>query len=260
MRALALRQTGLGQQWLVPLGSVGIGVAIVLLWTLAAISPLSFVVATPQRTVQVLWDGLLGPEPFLVSHAQATITAAMVGYALAIVVGLGWGIFLGVSWYWRSVFEPLILSTYSIPKIILFPIFLFVLGIGLPAAAAMGFIHAVFPLMINVMTGVKEVNPTLVKVGVSFRAKPWDMISKIYFPAIALSLVVGLRMGFSFSIIGVVLSELFASRQGLGRYIMMRYSVLDVPGMFAALLLLFIVAFAGNVLFWTLEKKLRGAR
>ena len=124
----------------------------------------------------------------------------------------------------------------------------------------MAFIHAVFPIIINVMTGIKEVNATHVKVGKSFQANWYQQVTKIYFPSIALSLVVGLRMGFSFSILGVVISELFASREGLGRLIMRRYAVMDINTMFAAILLLFIVAFIGNLLFWILEKKLRGVR
>ena len=248
------------RQWVVPAGTVVIGVAAVVLWSLLAASPVGFVVASPLRAVEIMISGLVGPDPAILPHAVSTFSAAFIGFGLAIAVGVTSGIFLGISWYWRSVWEPLILSTYSIPKIILFPIFLFILGIGLWAQVAMAFIHAVFPIIVNVMTGVKEVNPTHVKVGTSFRANPWQMATKVYFPSIALSLVVGLRMGFSFSILGVVLSELFASREGLGRLIMRRYAVLDINTMFAAILLLFVVAFVGNLLFWALEKKLSGKR
>lgn len=258
MRAIGLQRARTEQQWVIPAGTVLIGVVSIALWALLAASPVGFVVASPLRALQIMVSGLVGPEPAILPHATSTFSAAMVGFALAIIVGVFWGIFLGVSWYWRSVWEPIILSTYSIPKIILFPIFLFIFGIGLWAQVSMAFIHAVFPVIVNVMTGVKEVNPTLVKVGQSFKANPWQMVSKVYFPSIALSLVVGLRMGFSFSILGVVLSELFASREGLGRLIMRRYAVMDINTMFAAILLLFIVAFVGNLLFWLVEKRLRG--
>lgn len=260
MRAMGLRRPGAEQQWIVPAGTVLIGVLSVVMWALLSVSPAGFVVASPLRSLQIMVSGLIGPDPTILPHAVSTFSAALFGFGLAIAVGVSWGVFLGVSWYWRSVWEPIILSTYSIPKIILFPIFLFIFGIGLWAQVSMAFIHAVFPIIVNVMTGVKEVNPTLVKVGQSFKANPWQMVSKVYFPSIALSLVVGLRMGFSFSILGVVLSELFASREGLGRLIMRRYAVMDINTMFAAILLLFIVAFVGNLLFWLLEKKLQGTR
>lgn len=267
MRAVELREvskgsgwTNFGQDMVVPIGTVLIGVVSVAIWVILSNSWIGFVVANPWSALQILAGGLFGPEPAILPHALSTFTAAFLGFGLAITVGLVWGIFLGISWYWRQVWEPIILSTYSIPKIILFPIFLFILGIGLWAQAAMAFIHAVFPIIINVMTGIKEVNATHVKVGKSFQTNGLQMVTKIYFPSIALSLVVGLRMGFSFSILGVVLSELFASREGLGRLIMRRYAVMDINTMFAAILLLFIVAFVGNLLFWLLEKKLRGVR
>ncbi|MDP2936995.1 MAG: ABC transporter permease subunit [Dehalococcoidia bacterium] len=261
MRAVGLpRRVGAEQQWVIPAGTIVIGLVAVILWSLLAASPVGWVVASPLRAVQIMINGLVGPNPMILPHAVSSFSAAFIGFGLAIVVGVTWGIFLGISWYWRTVWEPIILSAYSIPKIILFPIFLFILGIGLWAQVSMAFIHAVFPIIVNVMTGVKEVNTTHVKVGHSFKANPWQMVTKIYFPSIALSLVVGLRMGFSFAILGVVLSELFASREGLGRLIMRRYAVLDINTMYAAILLLFLVAFAGNVLFWALEKKLRGTR
>ena len=267
MRAVEIREVrkasgwkGFSQDMVVPAGTVFIGVAAIVIWALMSASSIGFVVASPWNSLQILVNGLVGPDPTILPHATSTFSSAMFGFGLAIVAGLAWGVFLGVSWYWRSVWEPIILSTYSIPKIILFPIFLFILGIGLWAQVAMAFIHAVFPIIINVMAGIKEVNPTHVKVGESFQASPLQRIMKIYFPSISLSLVVGLRMGFSFSILGVILSELFASREGLGRLIMRRYAVMDIDTMFAAILLLFNVAFAGNLLFWMLEKKLRGVR
>ncbi len=267
MRAVELREVrrangwiGLGQDMVVPIGTVLIGLLAVAGWVILAGSYYGFVVAAPLRSLQILTNGLFGPQPSILPHAISTFSAALIGFGLAIFVGLSGGVFLGVSWYWRAVWEPILLSTYSVPKIILFPIFLFILGIGLWAQVSMAFIHAVFPIIINVMTGIKEVNATHVKVGQSFRASPLQKVTKIYFPSIALSLVVGLRMGFSFSVLGVVISELFASREGLGRLIMRRYAVMDIDTMYAAILLLFIFAFAGNLLFWILEKKLRGVR
>lgn len=260
MRALELRQDLVERRWLVPLGSVIIGVVVIAGWAALAYSPLGFVVASPFASFGILVQGLLGVDPMILPHAVSTFTSVAIGYVLAIVLGLAIGVLLGVSWYWRTVLEPILLSTYSIPKVILFPIFLFILGIGLWAQVAMSFIHAVFPIVINVMAGIREVNPTHVKVGQSFQASPLQKVTKIYFPSMALSLVVGLRMGFSFSILGVIISELVASREGLGRLIMRRYAVMDIGTMFAAILLIFLVAFIGNMLFWLLEKKLRGTR
>lgn len=260
MRVLDLRQDAAERRWVVPLGSVIIGVVGVAGWAVLSYSPLGFVVASPIASVSILMQELIGAEAMIGPHAVSTFSSVITGYALAVLVGLILGVLLGISWYWRTVWEPILLSAYSIPKIVLFPILLFALGIGFRAQVAMSFIYAVFPIIMNVMAGIKEVNPTHIKVAQSLQANLLQTVTKVYFPSTALSLVVGLRMGFCLSILGVIISELVASREGLGRLIMRRYAVMDIGTMFAAILLIFLVAFIGNMLFWLLEKKLRGTR
>ncbi len=238
----------------IPAGSALVAALAFLLWQVA--SNYLFVVAAPGAAISVLVSGFT--QGWIIPHAQATFGSAMVGFGLAILLGVGWGIFLGVSTFWRSVWEPLLLSAYAVPKLILFPIFLIFFGIGFQAQVAMAFIHAVFPLIILTTTGVREINPVFVKVGRSYNVGLADFLTKIYLPAIALPLVVALRMGFSLSIIGVVLAELFASRMGLGRVVMQSYSMLNIPRMYSVILLLFLVAFVGNVFLWVVEKRLRG--
>lgn len=236
------------------LGALGIFAVVLVLWTLFSGS---FLVAAPLPTLGLMAQGLFGTG-WMRDHIMATFGPVFIGFGMALVIGVGSGILLGRSAYWRSVFEPILLTLYSVPKIILYPVFLLLFGIGMESRIVMALIHAVFPLLLNSMVGVSTVSATHVKVARMAGANLWQIAGKIYFPSMAPTLVAGVRMGFSLAIIGVVLSELFASREGLGLLIIRSYGVLNIERMFAVILFLFIAALAVNLSLWWLEKRLRG--
>ncbi|MEA2640300.1 MAG: NitT/TauT family transport system permease protein [Chloroflexota bacterium] len=232
---------------------LGIAALVLLIWFLFSGS---FLVAAPLPTLGLLFQGLF-TDGWMRPHIGVTFGAVLIGFGLALAVGLGAGILLGRSPYWRNVFEPILLALYSIPKIILFPVFLLLFGTGAESRIAMAFVHAVFPLIVSTMVGVSIVSPTHMKVARVLRMQPWQVVGKIYFPSMAPTLVAGMRMGFSLAIVGVVLAELFASREGLGFLIMRAYGQLNIQRMFAVILFLFLVALLVNVSLWALEKRLR---
>ncbi len=235
------------------LGMLGVAALAFLVWVLLSGS---FLVPSPLPTLGLLVQGVFG-DGWMRPHIGVTFGPVLGGFAAALVAGLGFGVFMGRNVYWRQVFEPIILALYSVPKIILFPIFLLWFGTGSESRIAMAFVHAVFPLIIAAMVGVSVVSPVHVKMARTVQARPWQVVAKVYFPSMAPTLVAGIRMGFSLSIVGVVLSELFASRSGLGFLIMRAYGQLNIQRMFAVILFLFLVALVVNVSLWALEKRLR---
>ena len=248
----SLAVTGRHFEYGFALGVIGIAGFVALVWVLLSGS---FLVAAPGPTLRLLGQGLV-TEGWLWPHIGATFRPVVIGLGLAIAGGVGFGIFLGRSPYWRSVFEPILLSLYAIPKITLFPVFLLLFGTGVESRIFMAVIHAIFPLAMNSMIGVATTNPTHLKVARMAQARPWQVVTKIYVPSMAAPLVGGVRMGFSLAIIGVVLSELFAAKEGLGYLIMRSYGVLNVDRMFATILFLFLVAVVVNMSLWWVEKRL----
>lgn len=212
-------------------------------------------IASPVATLQVLGSALR--EGWVAPHLWATSQAVLVGFGLALAAGLALGAFLGAAPYWREVLEPIVVSLYSIPKITLYPVFILFLGLGVESRIGMAFIHAVFPIIIATTTGVREMSPALIKVGQMAGASPLQMLTKLYVPAVAPVLAAGARLGFSLAIIGVVLSELFASRRGMGFLIREAYGTYNLERMFALILLLFLLSFVLNLLFWGIERRLR---
>lgn len=234
-------------------GILIVAVVIVIAWTAAAAGTRAL--GTPADTVRVLGEGVT--EGWLLPNALATYRAVVIGFVLAVFVGVVGGAWLGRDAYWRAVLEPVLLGMYSIPKVTLYPVLILFLGLTMESRVAMSFIHAVFPILFAVMTGVREIEPVHLRLTRSLRVSPPRALLTVYLPSIAPTLVAGARMGFSLSIIGVVLAELFAAKEGLGRRVMDAYGRFDLDAMFAVILFLFLSAMAVNGLFWLLERRLR---
>ena len=237
---------------IVTIGAALIGILIFIIWLLASNS---FVVATPMASGRALYSGFT--EGWIYPHLKSTLTVILMTYIISLIIGIGCGVILGISPFLRDVFEGMILAVYAVPKIVLYPIFLTLFGIGWTTLIVMGTIHAIFPLLINTMTGIKDMSKTYIKVGKSYNANSFQMLKKIYIPAISLPLVTGLKMACSLGIIGVILGEIFASKEGIGQIIMRSYALMELDRMYGLILLLFLFAFVINVSFSRLERRLK---
>jgi NitT/TauT family transport system permease protein len=116
-------------------------------------------------------------------------------------------------------------------------------GLGLESRVVMAFVHAVFPILVAMMTGVKELNPIYTKLARTERASPLQLITKIYLPALSPALAAATRLGLNLALLGVVLSECFAAKRGLGYLIMDAYAADRPDRMFAMIGVLYVVAF-----------------
>lgn len=237
----------------IPAGTILMGAAFVLLWWVASL--IWFIVPHPVA----VWVRLIGDlrDGYLQPHIWVSLRSIGIACLGSVVLGVPIGVALGISVYWRKTLEQALLSTNAIPKIILLPIVLAIFGIGNSATAAMGVIIGVFPLIINIMAAVKNLKPVYVKVGRCFGFSPWQMLTKVYIPAIALPFVVGVRLAFSLSVVGVILAELFAAKAGLGQVVKQAYSLGVYDRMTGGVVLLFAFSLVGSLLIWAVEKRVR---
>jgi NitT/TauT family transport system permease protein len=235
------------------LGRLSVPAVLVVVWVVVADS--TTLVPTLGSTISALVDGF--GDGWIRAPLADSMQAVIGGFLLAAGAGLPLGILLGRSRYLGSVFDPLIAGTFAIPRIIIYPVLLAYFGVGLSAKLWMAAISAFFPIVMNTTAGIREVNPTLVKMGRSMSCSRRQLALKVYLPASAPSVAVGLRVGFSISFISVIIAELFASSQGLGRVVDRAYAFQQLPRMYSVVLLISLIAFAGNLLLWTLERRLR---
>jgi NitT/TauT family transport system permease protein len=241
------------RRWAVPAGSVLVAVVAVLIWWLGSLA--YFVVPSPGDTVQALIDSF-GDQRYLV-NLQSTAFAALLALAASVVAGLLIGVALGlVPWLSRG-FEPLLVASNGVPKIVLYPVLLLLLGMGTTSKVALGAVIGVFPVLMNVAAGIRDMPPIYGRLARSLEASRWQTFRHIIVPAIRRPAMVGIRLAVSLSTVGVVLAEMFATRYGVGRVILASHSAGQYPRMLATVLLLVIVAFIATMLMWRLERRMR---
>jgi NitT/TauT family transport system permease protein len=172
------------------------------------------------------------------------LAALAIGGAAGLVVGL----ILGGSHLLGRAFEPYLYYLGPTPKIIFFPVLLLWFGVGPASKIALGTMSCFFPIALSTAAGMRMVDPVLVRVGRSFRARTWQMVTKIYLPALRHPLINGVRLGFGIAVIGTLLAETKLSNRGIGFLIISSYATFDMPRMYALLILLFILAISANAL------------
>jgi NitT/TauT family transport system permease protein len=178
-------------------------------------------------------------------HAWDTLHAFAIAFALSVVIGLAVGFWLGFAKLAGDVLEPMVVTVYAIPKLTLYPILLLAFGLGLSAKVAFGVLHGVIPIILFTLAAVRNVRPILVKTGRVLKLPPLAMARTILFPAALPEIFTGLRVGFSLTLIGTLLAEMFASQRGLGFLLMNGIGLHNVPQIMAVTLM--IVVFAAGV-------------
>jgi len=227
---------------------IAILAAALLAWEALAASGLLLhdVVPSLGKIAAALWK-LVSTAPLyqnLGATAYETGAALVIGGAAGVLAGL----LLGGNRFLGRAFEPYLHYLGPTPKIIFFPILLMWFGVGGGSKIAMGAISCFFPIALSTAVGMRQIEPVLVRVGRSFRASFVQMLVKIYLPAIRPAMLTGLRLGLGVAVIGVLLFETKLSNRGLGYLVIQRYTNFDMPGMYAILIVVFVLAIAANAL------------
>ncbi|MEO8739390.1 MAG: ABC transporter permease [Casimicrobiaceae bacterium] len=183
-------------------------------------------------------------------YANLAITAWEIGVGLALggLSGIAAGILLGANRFLANAYEALIHYLGPTPKIIFFPVMIMWFGVGSGSKIAMSAVSCFFPIVISVAAGMRQIDRVLIRVGQSFRASTWQMVTRIYLPAMRAPIVNGLRLGLGVAIIGTLLAETKLSNKGVGYLIIQAYARFDMPQMYALLIVLFVVSIAANAL------------
>jgi NitT/TauT family transport system permease protein len=242
---------------------------IVLLWEAVAASGLLFRDVVPSLltvaralvsilTVPDYKASLFGAEvviPEFYRHLWVTFGEVATAMAIGGLAGLAIGILLGANPFLSGAFERFLYYLGPTPKIIFFPLMIMWFGVGPGSKVAMGTLSCFFPIVLSAAAGVRQIDNVLIRVGRSFRVNTWQMVTKIYLPAMREPIVNGARLGLGVAVIGTLLAETKLSNQGLGFLVINSYSIFDMPRMYALLILLFIVAIGANALVGRLSRR-----
>ncbi len=223
-------------------------------WQAVSVSGILFRDVVPSLTaIAGALAKLAGDAEF---YRNLGVTAYEIALAIAIggSTGLAVGIALGANRFLSEAFESFLHYLGPTPKIIFFPVMIMWFGVGGGSKIAMGVVSCFFPIAISAAAGMREIRPVLIKVGQSFRASPWQMVTKVYLHAMREPIVNGLRLGLGVAIVGTLLAETKLSREGLGSMVIQAYTVFDMPKMYALVIVLFVIAIGLNVLLGWLRK------
>lgn len=170
-------------------------------------------------------------------HGAHTLMTTLIGFALAIIVGMLLGLAIGASALAYKGLYPLLIAFNSVPKVALLPILIIWFGAGTLPAAISSFLLAFFPIVVNVSTGIATTEPELEDVLRSLRAKRRQILWKISIPRSLPYLFASLKVALTLAFVGSVMSETIASNWGIGYLMITATSRFDVPLVFAGLVL-----------------------
>ncbi len=189
-------------------------------------------------------------------NAAATATSFLFALILAYGLGLAIGVWMGAHRLSGAVGEPILVALYSLPKITLYPMILLIFGLGISGKVAFGALHGVLPVALLTMAAIRNISPVYLKSARAMKLSSWQTILTVLFPATVPEIVAGLRIGFTVTLLGVLLAEMFASKQGLGFLIINSMSLLQTEEMMTIAILLFAFAAVANALLLWMEHRL----
>lgn len=232
-------------------------IVFLLLWEIAPrigwveqtfISPPSVVLATLR---ELLLDGTL------FKHIGVSLGRALGGFAIAAVVGIPLGFFLG-GWFrlFERIATPVLRLLNAVNPFSLFPVFILLFGIGEVSKVAMIIWVCVWPVLLHTITGVKEIDPLLIKSAQSMGVKGKELFYKVILPAAAPAIFHGLKMSSGVAFFMLIAAEMIGASSGLGWLVWNAQINYQIPILFAATVVISVLGLSLNYLFGKLEHKL----
>lgn len=193
----------------------------------------------------------------LLADLRVSMTEFAAGFLLALVVGVGIGIAMGMSRILEYAVDPFIWFLYSSPLIALYPVIVVWLGFGTTTVIAVSFLLTVVSVIVNTLAGVRSVEPMLVRAVRAFGGGRRAVVTKVVLPASVPLIAAGARIGLGRALLGVVLGEMFSSNAGLGFRISYYAGRLRTADVFVALLLLIAIGLVTDNIFKHVEARLQ---
>jgi len=236
---------------------IGTVFGFMVIWEIIGESKLLFEGILPSivEIVKAAWTQVA--TGFIFPHLLVTFYEASAGFVIASFLGVTVGILLGANPFLRNIFEPPILYFAATPKIILYPIFLMILGTKFESKMAMAAVSGFFPIVINTTIAAANINRIFIKVAKSVGASSLQTFTRVYLPSILLPIFTGMRLGIGVSLVGAILGELKVSNAGLGFIIVQAFNYFRIAEMYASILLTFLFAAIVNLVMTLVLARMR---
>ena len=246
--------------FLVNLLRIGLIVVVLAGWELAGqfqwIDPFFF--AMPSLIGEQIWTWLTegtsqGP---LWVQVLVTLEETVLGFFIGAVLGIVCGVALGRNRLLADVFSIYIKIANSIPRVVLGSIFIISLGLGMASKVALAVVMVFFVVFGNAFQGVREADRNLIANARILGASPRQVTTAVVIPSALSWIIASLHVSFGFALVGAVVGEFLGSRQGIGLLIATAQGSFNAAGVFAAMIVLAVVALVAESLITLLENRL----
>jgi NitT/TauT family transport system permease protein len=231
-------------------------VAMFAIWELicVAFNISGLVLPRPSEVFAVLFEKM----PLLWPHAMQTLYTTVTGFAFGVLAGVIIGLVIGSSRFAYDVAYPLLVGFSSIPKVAVVPIFVVWFGAGTVPAVLTSMVICMFPVVVNVATGLAHTEPELQDVLKVLGARKLDVLWNVGLPRALPYLFASLKIAITLAFVGTVLSETVAANKGIGNVMMIASGNFDVPLVFAGLFILAAMGVALYVISSLIEQRVTG--
>ena len=212
------------------------------------------VLPPPSEIFATLWERY----PAIWPHALQTLYTTLLGFFFGVIAGVLLGVLLGVSKLAYDVANPLLVGFASIPKVALVPILVLWFGSGTVPAVVTAMITCLFPIVVNVATGLATTEPELEDFMHTLGASKLDTLLNVGLPRTMPYFFASLKVAVTLAFVGAVISETVASNLGIGNLMMIASSNFDVPLVFAGLLILAVLGVVLYGMFSLVEVRVTG--
>ncbi len=212
------------------------------------------VLPRPSEIIVTMWTRF----PVLWPHILQTLYSTLTGFTLGVIIGVVLGVMVGTSKIAYAVAYPLLVGFSSIPKVAVVPIFVLWFGSGTTPAILTAMVICVFPIVVNIATGLATTEPELEDVFKTLGASKSEILWNVGLPRAMPYFFASLKVAITLSFVGAVLSETVASNMGIGNVMMTASSNFQVSLVFAGLIILALMGVSLYAAFSWLERRVTG--
>lgn len=241
-----------GRLWRAILLRAWLPAALVLTWWFASATSESLYFPSLKTILTTMWDDLIVHG--MRTDVVPSVEKFLIGFLIAGALGIVFGLLIGLSPVLRAACEPIIQSLRSLPPPVLLPIGLLVFGIGPAMNISIIVVGAVWPTLLNTIDGVRSLDPLVKDMSRSYRLTLPQYIRYVLLPHAGPAIFAGLRTTLQISIILIVVSEMVASTNGIGFYLLNSQQTFAVPETWAGTVLLGLLGYLANLVFVRIEK------
>ena len=194
----------------------------------------------------------------ILDNAWQTLFTTVIGFFIAVIIGLLGGIAVGSSTLVYDSVYPALIGFNSIPKVAVVPILVIWFGVGTVPAVITAFLIAFFPILVNVAVGIATVEPELQDVLRALGASRWQVIRKVGLPRSMPYFFASLKMAITFAFVGTIVAETVAANKGIGNFMLVASSRFEVPLAFAGLLVTSVMGIGMYLITALVERRMTG--